>query len=84
MFLAFAAVSGNGALKASVYTVAYDLGWRSGLLDRGNELRRNAAVDVCNHENVDGKGPDNGSSFSYSWSGTSGGGSSTRETTVAP
>ena len=53
-FLAFVLVSANGAPKAFAHTAAYDFGWKSGLLDRANGFHRNA-VDVCNHENVDGK-----------------------------
>ncbi len=40
MFLAFVLVSGSGAPKAFAHNAAYDLGWKSGLLDRGNGFHR--------------------------------------------
>lgn len=51
--LAFVLVSANGASKAFAHTVAYNFGWKSGLLYRKNGFHRNAA-DVCNQDNMKG------------------------------
>ena len=42
------------APKAFAHTAAYDLGWKLGLLDRGNGFHQNAA-DVCNQADIEGK-----------------------------
>lgn len=54
MFLAFALVSSNGASKVLAPRTAYDLGRKSGLLDRGKGFHRQG-VHVCSQADMEGK-----------------------------